>query len=229
MIASRNAGIGRGVAAVALLGTLALGIAPARIAFAHSAHGHPAKIHNGSCEDLKGVAFELNGVGGEVDVAGNPVPKAVAVNEDSAYQVLLSTTAIAAGIEDLLAEPRAVMVYQSDEELTGIACGNLGGARLGDELAVALGEVNVPGHVGFAVVRQDPANAGETTVTVYIGHALSPVSMGGATDASHSHDAEDAGHMDHADGEATPAAEESGHGHGSDDHHDEEAAATPSA
>lgn len=213
----------RGMAAAALFGALALGAAPAHVTLGHSAHGHPARIHNGSCDDLKGVAFELNGVGGEVDVTGNPVPVAEAVNEDSSYQVMRSETVVPAGIDDMLAEPRAVMVYQSDEDMTGIACGNLGGAKLGGELAVALGEVNVPGHTGFAIIEEDAAAPGSTTVTVYVGHALSPVSMAGGMAGEgdgHSHGDESAGQGD----------ENAGHDDESGDHsHDADAAATPSA
>jgi hypothetical protein len=212
---------GRGLAAAVVVGALALGVTPVSIAYGHAAHGHPAKIHNGSCKDLKGVAFDLNGIGAEVDVDGNPVPAQTAVNEDAAYQVLLSRTPLQATLDDLLAEPRAIMVYQSDEEMTAISCGNLGGARFGDELAVGLGEAGVPGHTGIAVLEEDPEKAGETMVTVYIGHAMSPVSMGGGADDGHGHDAKDDGHA----GGETP---DDGHGHDDGDHADD-AAATPSA
>ncbi|MFM9107065.1 MAG: hypothetical protein ACKOWF_10255 [Chloroflexota bacterium] len=210
-------GLRRGAAAAAIILVLAPAAAPLPRAAAHAAHGHPARIHNGSCEDLKGVAFELNGVGGEVDVAGNPAPASEAVNPDTAYQVMMSRTAIDASIDDLLTEPRALMVYQSDEDLTAIACGNLGGLRMEGELAVGLAEINVPGHTGLAVFEEDAPAPGKTTVTVYVGHALSPVSMGGSMKDGdgHGHDAEDAGHGD----------ESGGHGDGDGDH----AAATPSA
>ncbi|MGI9254393.1 MAG: hypothetical protein ACR2J8_11640, partial [Thermomicrobiales bacterium] len=195
----------RHLAAAALFGALALGMAPANSALGHAAHGHPAKIHNGSCEDLKGVAFELNGVGAEVDEDGNALPETTVVNEKSSYQVLQSTTAIEASIDDLLADPRAIKFYENDETLDAIACGNLGGARFGNELAVGLAEANVPGHTGIAVISEDPAKPGESTVTVYIGHGLSPVSMSGM--AGGHDDAEMSGDQhDHADAEATPSA-----------------------
>jgi hypothetical protein len=189
-----------GLAGMAVAGSLALGAIPAQ---GHAEHGHPAKIHNGTCEELRGVAIELTGVGGTVSVDGTPVPETSAVNEKSAYQVLRGSTEIEATIDQLLAEPRAIMVYESDENMSAILCGNLGGLRVEDELAVGLAEINVPGHTGIAIIDEDEDAPGLVTVSVYVGHALSPVSAGGGT-----HDDDKAGDDDegHDDAETTPSA-----------------------
>ena len=178
----------------------------ASAALAHEAHGHPAKIHEGTCEALGRVAFPLSGVGGSVDVEGAPVATPTIVNAPAAYEVVLSESTIDTTIEDLLAAEHAVMVYESDEDLSAISCGNLGGAMLGDTLVTALGESGVPGHVGFAVFH--PAGD-ETAVAIYLAHGLSELSSAGTGADEHAED--EAGDHPHEEGDehdaaATPAA-----------------------
>ena len=190
--------------AAALLGAITL--AGASNAGAHAEHGHPARIHNGSCESLEGVAFRLNGVGGSVDVEGAPVATPTAVNPESTYQVMTSASIIDAPIEELLAGDHAIMIYESDEAMEGISCGNIGGAMMGDELITGLAEMRIPGHLGFAIFTPDGE---QTDVTIIIGHAMAPMSAsGGAGDHEHSEDAgdhEDA-HDDEEAAHATPTA-----------------------
>jgi hypothetical protein len=156
-------------------------------ALAHEEHGHPARIHEGSCQELGPVAFRLNGVGGSVDVDNAPVATPVAVNTDSAYQVMVSETTIDGTIEDLLAGEHAVMIYESDEAMDAIACGTVGGALNGETLVSGLAEAGVPGHIGFALFRPE---GDQTNVLVIIGHGLAPVSASGAQEAGEGHDAE---------------------------------------
>ena len=155
------------------LGVVALGAGPA---LAHEEHGHPARIHEGTCEDLGPVAFRLNGVGGSVDLDNAPVATPTAVNPDSAYQVMVSETTIDGTIEDLLAAEHAVMIYESDEAMDAIACGNVGGALNGDTLVTGLAEAGVPGHIGFALFRPE---GDRIAVSVILGHGLAPVSASG--------------------------------------------------
>jgi len=176
-------------------------------ALAHEEHGHPARIHEGSCQDLGPVAFRLNGVGGSVDLDNAPVATPAAVNPDSAYQVMVSETIIDGMIEDILNAGHAVMIYESDEAMDAIACGNVGGAMDGDTLVTGLAEAGVPGHTGFALFRPQ---GDQTAVTVILGHGLAPVSASGAR-AGEDHADEDEGVHEHEN-------EENGH-----------AAATPKA
>ncbi len=188
---------------------LALGVgAPVAIpVLAHEEHGHPARVHEGSCEDLGPVVFRLNGVGGSVDLDNAPVATPTAVNPDSAYQVMVSETAIDGALEDILAGEHAVMIYESDEAMDAIACGNVGGALKGETLVTGLAEAGVPGHIGFALFR---SQGDQTVVSVIFGHGLAPVSASGAgapedsaheDDRAHEREAEEDGH-----GAATPAA-----------------------
>jgi hypothetical protein len=167
---------------------------------AHAEHGHPARIHNGTCESLQGVAFRLNGVGGSVDSNGAPVATPASVNPDTAYQVMTSETVIDVPIQDLLAGEHAIMIYESDEAMEGISCGNIGGAMMGDELITGLAEMRIPGHLGFAIFAPD---GDQTDVTVIIGHAMAPISAGGAAD---DHEHVEGGHDDEESAHATPEA-----------------------
>ena len=181
-------------------------------ALGHAEHGHPARIHEGTCEALGRVAFRLNGVGASVDLDNAPLEVPAEVNPEKAYQVMLSNTLIDGSLEDLLAGDFAVMIYESDDDMTAISCGNIGGAMNGDSLVTGLAELGIPGHLGFAVFT--PAGE-QTEVGVLLGHALAPVSASGgnsdaehAADDGHAHDDSD----DHADSEedshdtaATPA------------------------
>lgn len=194
-----------GMGTMLLAGALSLAIGSS--AAAHAEHGHPARIHNGSCENLQGVAYRLNGVGGSVDAEGAPIATPTAVNPDTAYQVMTSDTVIDAPIADLLSGEHAIMIYESDEEMDAISCGNLGGVMSGDELIVGIGEARIPGHLGFAIFT--PAGE-QTDVTLVLGHALAPVSASGVVD---DHDHEDnAGEADaHSDSEPEHDDEEAPH------------------
>ncbi len=194
----------------ALCGAMILGAsllaAAAPAALAHAEHGHPARIHEGTCEELGGVAFRLNGVGASVDLDGASAATPTAMNPKSSYQVMVSETLLDASIDDLLAADHAVMIYESDEAMDAIACGNIGGAMTEETLVTALAEAGVPGHSGFALFSPD---GDQTLAVVLIGHGLAPVSASGA---GHDHEDGDAGHTDdhdeedHHDDAATPAA-----------------------
>jgi hypothetical protein len=186
---------------VVALGLVAPGAGPA---LAHEEHGHPTRIHEGTCEALGPVAFRLNGVGGSVDVDNAPIATPTAVNADSAYQVLVSETTIDGAIKDLLAGQHAVMIYESDEAMDALACGNVGGAMTGNTLVTGLAETGVPGHIGFALFRSE---GDQTVVLVLLGHGLAPVSASGGVAGD-----------DHADEDNAAHDEEDGH-----------AAATPDA
>jgi hypothetical protein len=167
---------------VALAVVLGVAAAVAGPVLAHEEHGHPTRIHEGSCEALGPVAFRLNGVGGSVDQENVPVGTPTAVNPDAAYQMLISGTTIGGTIEDLVASEHAVMIYESDEAMDAIACGNVGGALSGNTLVTGLAEVGVPGHIGFALFRSE---GDQTVVLVVLGHGLAPVSASGAAGEVH--------------------------------------------
>jgi hypothetical protein len=170
------------------LGVIAPGAGPT---LAHVEHGHPTRIHEGTCEALGPVAFRLNGVGGSVDVDNAPIATPTAVNPNSAYQMLISETTIDGTIEDLLAGDHAVMIYESDEAMDAITCGNVGGALNGNTLVTGLAEAGVPGHSGFALFRSE---GDQTVVLVILGHGLAPVSASGGVVGDDHADEDNAAH-----------------------------------
>jgi hypothetical protein len=195
--------------AIAVLMTAIVLVAGVGQALAHEAHGHPARIHEGTCDALGAVAYRLNGVGGSVDLDNAPVATPTPVNPDSAYQVMVSETAIDGTLDELLASDHAVMVYESDEAMEAIACGPIGGSLSGDTLITGLAEMGVPGHLGFALFRPDGDGL---AVSLIIGHAMAPVSASGMQ-AEHEHDEDEADHDHEAEDEteshdaaATPEA-----------------------
>lgn len=196
----RQRGFVKAASTAVLMGTMIL--TGASNVGAHAEHGHPARIHNGTCESLQGVAFRLNGVGGSVDAEGAPVATPTTVNSSSAYQVMTSDSVIDAPIEELMSGEHAIMIYESDEAMEGISCGNIGGAMKGDELITGLAEMRIPGHLGFAIFTPD---GDQTDVTIILGHAMAPVSAGGTVD-DHEHSDGDADHDHEEAAHATPAA-----------------------
>ena len=142
-IGHRGRYVARGLALGAILTASLAGSAGQSMA--HAEHGHPARIHEGTCEALGKVAFRLNGVGGSVDLDNAPVELPAEVNPDTAYQVMTSETTIDGSLDGLLASEHAIMVYESDDAMTAISCGNLGGAMSGDALITGLAEAGIPG------------------------------------------------------------------------------------
>lgn len=132
-----------------------------------------------------------------------PVATPTAVNADSAYQMLISETTIDGTIEDLLTGEHAVMIYESDEVMDAIACGNLGAALSGNTLVTGLAEAEVPGHIDLALFRSE---GDQTAVLVVLGHGLAPVSASGGV-AGDDHADEDNATHDEEDGHAAATPE----------------------
>jgi hypothetical protein len=203
----RYSGRARGLLSITVGVAFAFGLTGSVLA--HAEHGHPTRIHEGTCEAIGPVAFSLNGVSASVDLDNAPIATPTAVNADSAYQVMVGETTIDGTIDDLLAGEHAVMVYESDEAMDAIACGNLGGAMVGDSLVTGLAESGHPGHLGFAIFEP---NGQQTDITVIIGHALAPVTASGSAadqehaegEAEHSHEEGATPEEESHDAEATP-------------------------
>src|SRR5690242_16215551 len=132
------------------LALLALALV-AGIASAHAGHGHPVKIHDGTCNQLGAAAYTLTGVGANENQQGTPIATPETINPMTSYQIMVGHSTVAASLASLLARPHALMVYDSDETMQGVACGSLGGTPQGHELVVGLAELNTPGHTGIAI------------------------------------------------------------------------------
>lgn len=164
--------------AVAGLVAGSFGMAGAGVALAQDeepAASHPIHIHVGTCEELDPNPLAP---------LDNMVPR---INEDaedeSANQPLGVLTApnvlitgseeIDVAWEDMLAESHAINVHLSDEDVqTYIACGDIGGVVVDDQMIVALQPLNDSGYMGLAIFHQD----GDGNVDVPSVYLFEPVS-----------------------------------------------------
>jgi len=123
-----------------------------------------ASIIQGACDTADGTTvFELLEVSDADGVVGVP-PAAL---------VARSVTTVRSPLDDLIGERHAIAVRVSGDDPTLVACGEIGGIRDGDELAVGLKERNDSGFSGISVIR----GADESSlVYIYLGRGLSTIS-----------------------------------------------------
>lgn len=172
---------------------------------AHEADGHPARIHEGTCEAMGPVTDRLTGVGAEISLTGTPIPTPEVVGSEAAFPITMSDTQLETTTSDLIDMPHAIVVYESDEAMDmPLVCGNVGGALLmqmpgmpmpGDELAIWLAPQGTSTYTGLALLQSDVG--GTSTVTILLAQGLA----GGVEAGDHDeHDDE------HATPEATPTS-----------------------
>jgi hypothetical protein len=162
---------------------------------------HPAHIHSGSCDQLGDVVYPLTNVSasgmmtGMIAMAATPssgMPAAMAtpggltmspaMGATTALAVETSQTLVDASLDDLLTQPYAINVHESQDNIQHyIACGDLGGAMMtgpamaqGGVLAIGLRELNTSGESGIAVLRATDNN--QTMVWIYLAQGLSGTS-----------------------------------------------------
>jgi plastocyanin len=127
---------------------------------------HPAHIHSGTCASLGDVVYPLTDVGGGGGPDATPMAGAGFVGAQSAVPVEVSETTIEAGLDSLLDGNHAINVHESAANIGNyIACGDIGGVKSGDELAIGLQPLNDSGMAGVAVLT---GTGTTTTVTVYL-------------------------------------------------------------
>ena len=153
---------------------------PAQTA-AHAADGHPARIHDGTCEATGRVADQLTGVGATVSLEGTPIPEPTTAGTAPFANIEFSVTTIPDALDHLVNDPHAIVIYESDEAMDHvIACGNVGGVRLEQgDLVAWLAAHQESGANGFAILHDEGGTA--TTVTIYLDE---PSEAPGAPDAT---------------------------------------------
>ena len=133
---------------------------------------YPAHIHTGTCDALGGVEYPLTDAG-QQDGDQEGTNPAVIIAE--------STTTIPASLDDLLAEPHALNVHLSADDMgTYVACGDLGGVVVEDRLVIGLAELNGSGLSGIGILT---ATGDETEVRFFLSLAK-PEDDGGGVVAS---------------------------------------------
>ncbi len=156
---------------IAIVGTLVVGgggLALAQSTTDTPAISHPAHIHKGTCDQLDpNPASPLNNV--ELKMNDSKDEKANApVGVLTAAQVGVSITEDGEyKWDDMLAESHAINVHESDANIQNyIACGDVGGVIVDDNLVIALHPVNDSGYTGIAILHKD--GDGNVDVTIYL-------------------------------------------------------------
>jgi len=121
---------------------------------------HPSHVHQGTCADLDpSPEYPLANV---EPVSPDAEPGSVEVG----------VTSLDVSLDDLVAEPFAINLHESVENVENyIACGDITGAVVDGTLVIGLNEQNDSGYSGVAVLSA--ANSGGTDVTIYLGFGLS--------------------------------------------------------
>lgn len=131
----------------------------------------PARIIAGTCANLEATtAFPLFDVG--TNQVADDVERAGA---RSAVPVQMSATTVRSALADLLDERHAIVVAASADDDTTIACGDIGGLVMGNDLALGLQERNGSGASGVAWLRGD---GDATLVYLFVGLGLSGAAAG---------------------------------------------------
>ena len=168
------------VLTLAITSVIALTLGLSGASLAHEADGHPARIHEGTCEAIGPVTDQLTGVGAEISLEGTPIPAPEVVGSAEAFPIDMSMTTLETKSSDLIDTPHAIVVYESDEAMeTSLVCGTVGGALLmqmpgmpmpGDELAIWLAPQGDSDYTGVALLRSEVG--GKSTVTIFLTQGL---------------------------------------------------------
>ncbi len=153
-----------------MVGSLALGsfaVAAAQDT-ATAGPSHPAFIESGDCTKL-----DSNPV-----ATLNPVERHVSDSkDDTANQVVGTLTAtpvlfslsdkLDLKFDDMLSESHSVTIHESQDNIQNyLACGEIGGIVVDDELVVALHPLSDSGYTGIAILTKD--GDGNVDVKVYL-------------------------------------------------------------
>jgi Bacterial SH3 domain len=123
----------------------------------------PAFVVAGVCDDLdERTSYNLIDAGS--DDAGETTTGA-----DAAVRVERSMTSIRVPLDDLLAEPHAIIIRAGGANKELIACGEIGGVLNSTTVALGLKERNGSGYAGVANLR---GTAGQTAIDIFIAQDL---------------------------------------------------------
>lgn len=138
---------------------------------------HLAHIHKGTCAALDPAPQQnLNNVEPRKDSDGKiPEPQGILTSPE----VLYSETEVDMKLDDMLSEAHAINVHLSAEHPeTYIACGDIGGSVIDDDLYIGLLPQNDSGYTGVAKLHKD---GDKTKVEIYL---VVPAAPSNATPAA---------------------------------------------
>jgi hypothetical protein len=128
---------------------------------------HPAHVHVGTCAELDpNPAYPLNNVGPRTNDDGELPPPEDVRGSLTANPVMVSETEIEVNLDDLLETAHAINIHLSDQDMaTYVACGDIGGPVIDDELYIGIMSQNDSGVSGIAKLERDDD---KTDVTIYL-------------------------------------------------------------
>ena len=148
-----------GVVGAAVVATSALAV--------HEENEYPAGIHAGSCESPGEVVFDLPDLTLLPENAPDEEGR-VGAPDAQVVHGLPEDIALAATVDDLLAEDHVVAVFDPEDETTIIACGPIGAYSFDedqDQLAIGLREFNNSNYTGVALFGFDDEGEDAATET----------------------------------------------------------------
>ena len=135
----------------------------------------PVAIHQGTCANPTAEpAYKIGDIRGFIDSNNQVIPRSQYMGTLTTPPVLTSGVGIAPKLDDLLGStPYVILVHKSaDDYTTYIACGELGGPIVNDQLVLALRPLNDSGYYGLAILSRPGAALGGsnngTTGNIYL-------------------------------------------------------------
>lgn len=166
LVTLKNIALGAVVATSLAIGGVGLALAQDE----EVAASHPVHIHAGDCANLDpNPVVPLNNIEPRLnddsdDETANS-PQGVLTASTVLYS--LSDEFEFSFDDDMLATSHAINVHESEENVQNyIACGDIGGVVVDDQLMIALHPLNDSGHSGIAVLTKD--GDGNVDVEIYL-------------------------------------------------------------
>jgi hypothetical protein len=135
---------------------------------------YPVAIHQGTCANPTAEpAYKIGDIRGFIDSSNQVIPRSQYLGTLTTPPVLTSGVGISPKLDDLLGStPYVILVHKSAQDYaTYIACGEIGGPVVNDQLALALRPLNDSGYYGLAILSRPGAALGGsngTTGNIYL-------------------------------------------------------------
>lgn len=127
--------------------------------------GYPVAIHQGNCEDLSpDPAYEI-GDAVTFGTTDGSEPDTIGAEGGVSSVILGVSTDVDNSLDSLGSDGHAIVIHAGPDDPTPVACGNISGAVVDGQLAVAITPVDGSSIVGFALLEDSD---GQTNVKVYV-------------------------------------------------------------
>jgi hypothetical protein len=132
---------------------------------------YPVAIHQGTCANpTTEPAYKIGDIRGFIDSNNQVIPRDQYRGTLTTPPVLTSGVGVSPKLDDLLGStPYVILVHKSAQDYTTyIACGEIGGPVVDDQLVLALRPLNGSGYYGVAILNQPKIGGNGTTGNIYL-------------------------------------------------------------